>query len=196
MVADRIPDARRFDLVAVDNAASAGAVVRHLGEQGIGDCLVVGTSLRISTVRERWEGAMAAAGAMRIEFMAVGFDDHAPLALADRMRTAPPEALFCLDHETTLAVYVLLRELGVCAGSDVAFASFDEKEWMRLVAPGVTAVRQPVEEMAECAWTMLRRRIAGDAGPPLTRRLRCAVTFRGSTKARDAARRSEPSRAR
>ena len=196
VVADRIPDARRFDLVAVDNAASAGAVVRHLGEQGIGDCLVVGTSLGISTVRERWEGAMAAAGAMRIEFMAVGFDDHAPLALADRIRTAAPEALFCLDHETTLAVYVLLRELGLCAGSDVAFASFDEKEWMRLVAPGVTAVRQPVEEMAECAWTMLRRRIAGDAGPPLTRRLRCAVTFRGSTKSRDAARRSEPSRVR
>ena len=37
---------------------------------------------------------------------------------------------------------------------------------MRLVAPAVTAVRQPVEEMADCAWTMLGRRIAGDEGPP------------------------------
>jgi len=182
VVADRIPDARRFDLVAVDNAASSGTVVRHLREQGAADCLVVGTSLGISTIRERWEGAVAAAGTMPIAFVPVGFEDHAPPALAERLRTAPPQAVFCLDHETTLAVYGLLRDLGLRAGADVAFASFDEKEWMRLVAPAVTAVRQPVEEMADCAWTMLGRRIAGDEGPPRTRRLRCAVNFRGSTQ--------------
>ena len=46
VVADRIPDAPRFDLVAVDNRAAAAAVVSHLAAQGYGDCLVVGTSSR------------------------------------------------------------------------------------------------------------------------------------------------------
>jgi DNA-binding LacI/PurR family transcriptional regulator len=190
VVADRIPDTRRFDLVAVDNAASSAVIVRHLREQGVDDCLVVGSSLGISTVRERWEGAVAAAGPMRIAFLGVGFEDYAPPALAERLRTSPPRALFCLEHETTLAVYMLLRRLGLRPGADLALASFDEKEWMRLVAPGITAVRQPVEAMADCAWTMLSRRIGGHAGPPRTRRLRCAVTFRGSTGVRAPAERA------
>ena len=61
---------------------------------------------------------------------------------------------------------------------------------MRLVTPALTAVRQPVEEMAECAWTLLVRRLGGEAGAPQSRRLRCAVDFRGSTP-RQAARRGE-----
>jgi LacI family transcriptional regulator len=182
VVADRIPDAARFDLVAVDNAASAGAIVRHLRAQGVRSCLVAGTSLGISNVRERWEGAAGEAGGTRLVLIEVGFEDHAPPALADALKgPGRPDALFCLDHETTLAAFQLLGEMGLQPGADLAFASFDEMEWMRLVTPAVTAVRQPVVEMAECAWSLLSRRMAGDAGPPQSRRLRCAVTFRGST---------------
>lgn len=184
VVADRIPDASVFDVVAVDNAAAAGAVVARLAAQGRRDCLVVGTSLGISNIRERWEGAQAAAGAMRLDLVEVGFENHAPPALEDRLRRQPPDALFCLDHETTLAVYQLLGRLPLAPGRDVAFASFDEMEWMRLVAPAISAVRQPVEEMAECAWALLVRRIGGDAAPRERRRLRCTVTFRASTPER------------
>jgi DNA-binding LacI/PurR family transcriptional regulator len=189
VVADRIPDEPRFDLVAVDNAVAAGAVVRHLRDQGARSCLVAGTSLAITNVRERWEGAKAAAAGMRIEIMEVGFGDHAPPALGDALAgPGRPDALFCLDHETTLAAFRLLGEMGIAQGRDLAFASFDEMEWMRLVTPAVTAVRQPVDEMAACAWTTLRRRIAGDTSAPLLRRLRCAVTFRGSTPRQSAPR--------
>ncbi len=182
VVADRIPDAALNDLVAVDNAAAAATVVRHLGAGGCRDCLVVGTSLAISNVRERWEGAVSAAGEMALGLIEVGFDAPAPEALAERLRgAARPGAVFCLDHQTTLTTYLLLEEIGLVVGRDVELASFDEMEWMRLVSPGITAVRQPVEEMADCAWSLLRRRIDGDARPPQTRRLRCAVTFRGST---------------
>ena len=57
-------------------------------------------------------------------------------------------------------------------------------EWMRLVKPAVSAVRQPVEEMADCAWKLLVRRIAGDTTAPQSRRLNCAVTLRASTPPR------------
>lgn len=182
VVADRIPDDPGLDLVAVDNAASSGALIRHLAQNGIRECLVVGSSLAISTIRERWEGASTAAEGIRTEFFGVGFEDYAPPALADRLRAAPPEAVLCLEHETALEVYMLLRSLGLRVGIDVAFASFDEKEWMRLVHPAVTAVRQPVEEMAECAWSVLRRRIAGDTSAPGIRRLHCALTLRESSR--------------
>lgn len=187
VVADRIPDSDRFDLVAVDNGPAASAIVRHLRARGTRRCLVAGTDLGITNVRERWEGALAAAGDMAVRMVEVGFGDHAPPALADAIAGQTsfggrrPDGLFCLDHETTLAAYRMLAEMGLRAGRDIAFASFDEMEWMRLVEPAVTAVRQPVEEMAECAWATLRRRIAGGDGPLLSRRLRCAVTIRGST---------------
>lgn len=189
VVADRIPDVCRFDLVAVDNSAAAATVTRHLAEQGVARCLVLGTSLRISNVLERWEGARAGAGDMALDLLEVGFDEHAPAELAAILRGEDtPQAIFCLDHETTLAVYRQLGELGIGAGRDLAFASFDEMEWMRLVTPPLTAVRQPVEEMAETAWLTLRRRIAGDESPPQSRRLTCAVTIRGSTPRQSASR--------
>ena len=189
VVADRIPEVARFDLVAVDNAAASAAIVRHLDVQGYRDCLVVGTSLGISNVLERWQGALSAAHGIRLDLLEVGFADHAPPALAERLGGEPrPEALYCLDHETTLAAYQLLGELGLAAGRDIAVASFDEMEWMRLVTPALSAVRQPVEEMAECAWKLLVRRLGGEAGAPQSRRLRCAVTFRGSTPRQAAAR--------
>ena len=183
VLADRIPDQDGFDLIAVDNGPSAGAIARHLDEQGYRDCLVIGTRLSISNVRERWEGAQAAAGHMKLEMLEIGFEEAEGLALVhERLSRAPrPQAIFCLDHGTTLLVYRMLNEIGIAMPRDVAFASFDEMEWMRLVSPGITAVRQPVEIMAEQAWSLLSRRLKGDISGPITRRLHCAVEIRGST---------------
>ena len=179
---DRIPDTSRFDLEAVDNAAASAQVVRHLVERGCASCLVVGTSLEISNVRERWEGALSAGDGIALDLIEVGLIDYAPPALVERLRGAErPEALFCLTHEATLAAYRLLGEMGIAVGRDIAVASFDEMEWMRLVSPPLTAVRQPIEEMAECAWRKLARRMTGAGGAATARRLRCAVNLRGST---------------
>lgn len=185
VVADRIPDDAAFDLVAVDNTEAASKLARHMAEQGLRRCMVVGTDLRISNVRERWEGAQAGAGGMQLELHEVGFENHAPPSVADALRAPDrPEAVLCLDHETTLAIYRLLSEMGLRVGTDIALASFDEIEWMHLVDPGLTAVRQPVEKMAESSWEILRRRISGDDSPPRPRRLTCAVSYRGSTQRR------------
>lgn len=185
VVADRIPDDPRFDLVAVDNRQSAARIAHHLVEQGYRELLVVGTSLAISNVAERWHGAREAAGPMHIDLEEVGFADHAPPALAARLSgERRPDAVFCLDHETTLAVFRLLERLGVMPGRDIAFASFDDMEWMPLVTPSITAVRQPVEEMADYAWSMLGRRMEGDESRPEALRLPCSLEIRTSTPRR------------
>jgi LacI family transcriptional regulator len=182
VLADRIPDDAGFDLVAVDNGPSAGAVARHLDRNGYQDCLVVCSWLSITNVRERWEGAQSAARKMRMEVLEIGIDDPAGVdRLERRLRKAPSQAIFSLDHGTSLVTYRLLAELGLSVPGDVAFASFDEMEWMQLVSPQITAVCQPVEEIAEQAWALLHRKLKGDMGAPVTRRLKCAVKIRGST---------------
>ena len=158
VVADRIPDVARFDLVAVDNAAASAAIVRHLDVQGFGDCLVVGTSLGISNVRERWQGALSAAGGIRLDLLEVGFDDHAPPALADRLRGGAAAGGALLprprDHARGLPAPRRARP-GRRARHRRSPAStrWSGCGWS---TPALTAVRQPVEEMAECAWTLLR----------------------------------------
>lgn len=183
VVADRIPDAPAFDLVAVDNARSAGAIAAHLAAAGCRDGLVMGASLAISNVRERWEGARSAAGPLPLAILECGLDPAGIReALLTRLARRPaPDALFSLDHTTSLVAFRVLAEVGLRIGRDIAFASFDETEWMRLVSPPVTAVRQPVEDLAEAAWRRLVLRMAGDDGPPTTTRFACAIEFRSST---------------
>ncbi|WP_294642024.1 LacI family DNA-binding transcriptional regulator [uncultured Aureimonas sp.] len=182
VVADRIPDDRRFDLVAVDNGPASGAMAEHLAGGGRRSCLVAGTSLAISNVRERWDGFSSRAAPMRAEMLEVGFDTgEAAARLRTRLEGDRPDALFALDHMTSLLAYKLLAEMGLRIPDDIAFASFDEMEWMRLVSPAVTAVRQPVEDMAVAAWTLLHARMEGRETLEETRRLECAVTIRGST---------------
>lgn len=183
VVADRIPDDARFDLVAVDNGPSSAAIAAHLAQTGLANCLVVGTSLGISNVRERWEGFLTGAGAMRAQMLEVGFEAEASAnLLRERLSADRPAALFALDHMTSLMAYQLIAAMGLSIPGEIAFASFDEMEWMRLVSPGITAVRQPVEDMAVAAWSLLRGRMAGSDEPQETRRLGCAVSIRGSTQ--------------
>lgn len=193
IVADRIPDGGGFDLVAVDNGPAAAAVARHLGASGFRSCLVLGTSLSISNVRERWDGVLTAAGPIAFDLMEVGFDDAAKFHLLRErlLGDRRPDALFSLDHMTSLGAYRLAGELGLGIPDDIAFASFDEMEWMRLVSPPVTAIRQPVEAMARSAWALLTKRMKGEAEEPVTRRLKCAVRIRGSTSRSRASGRSE-----
>ena len=184
VVADRIPDGGDFDLVAVDNAHAAGLVAAHMAEVGHRTCLVAGTTLKISNVRERWEGVLTKSGAMVPRLIETGLDPASVRARLREQLGGPqrPDALFTLDHVTTLLAYEEVAALGLTIPNDLAFASFDETEWMRLVTPGLTAVRQPVEEMARTAWTRLLRRMAHPHAAPETVRLACTVTLRGSTR--------------
>ena len=138
----------------------------------------------ISNVRERWEGVRGAVKRMRLETLEIGIDDPAGVdRLERRLRGhGRPQAIYALDHVTALAAYRLVADLGLAIPRDIAFASFDEMEWMQLVSPQVTAVRQPVEEMAEQAWALLHKQLRGDSAAPVTRRLRCAVK-KGDRKA-------------
>ena len=178
---DRIPDDGAFDLIGVDNAAAAGAIAAHCAAEGHSSCLVAGSFLGISNVRERWDGVVAAAGPMSVDLIQCGIDPPGiRRALRDRLAAKPlPDVLFSLDHVTSLLAYQVLGDFGLA--DRVAFAGFDETEWMRLVTPGVTAVRQPVDAMAEAAWSRLKLRIDGDDSPPNTLRLACSIEIRSST---------------
>ena len=67
----------------------------------------------------------------------------------------PVDALFVLNNNLTMATLECLAELKKSIPQEVAIVSFDDIELFKFVAPGVTAVAQPIEEMGRRAVALL-----------------------------------------
>jgi LacI family transcriptional regulator len=184
VAADRFPAGPAIDVVAVDNRAAAADVTRHLIAGGRRHILAAAASLSIGNVLERCEGIRAAAqDAAEIEVLEVGYtlaDSRARLA-GRLARGLPPDAVFTLNNVATLGALGAVAGSGLRVPQDVALVGFDDEEWMRAVSPPLTAVRQPIELLAQEAWRRLIARIAGDLSPPHQVRLACTLEIRESS---------------
>ncbi|HTW26359.1 MAG TPA: LacI family DNA-binding transcriptional regulator [Acetobacteraceae bacterium] len=187
VVADRVPEAPGFDVVAVDNAAAAATIGRHLVEAGRRRILLVASAFSIGNVRERAAALRreVAGTGVELEVTEVGHDlAEARAALDQRLRCAPlPDAVFALTNILTLAAFGAITARGLAIPQALALVGFDDDAWMQAVTPAVSAVDQPVGALAAAAWARLVARMAGDATPPLEVRLPCRVEFRASSRA-------------
>lgn len=184
VVADRIPADATFDVVSVDNGAIALRATQHLMDRGHRDILTIASSLTISNMRERVEGARAAAsGNLSLEVLECGLNLHQSHdTIHARLAQRPlPTAIFALDNIVTLGALSALAEHGLAVPRDVALVGFDDAEWMRVVTPPLTTVRQPVEDLAQASWARLMARIGGDVTPPQLVRLQCSLEIRASS---------------
>jgi DNA-binding LacI/PurR family transcriptional regulator len=186
VAADRIPSDPDFDVVAVNNREMAACVARHLLEQGHRQILIVTSSLTISNIRERWAGVRDAVqenSSVEAELVEVGFTLAGSRAHLDARLAGSrmPTAILSLNYTATLATLGAAAARGLSMPGDLALAGFDEDEWMRVVVPRITAVRQPVEDLAQAAWRRLMARVAGDDTPPREVRLACSFEVRESS---------------
>ena len=185
VAADRAPPVRDIDCVMVDNRGIAAQVARHLTGCGYRHILALATNLEIGNIAERTEGIREGAGeGVEVEVLEAG------TAVADARRSTllrlgegrRPDALFTLDNLATMGTLEALQTLNLRVGRDVALVGFDQEEWMRVVSPPLSAVRQPTEAMARTAWERLMARIAGDDSPPKQILLDCALDIRASSQ--------------
>jgi LacI family transcriptional regulator len=185
IAADRSPLGGPLDLVAVNNREAAAEVARHLIGGGRRHILTIAARAGISNVAERIAGARAVAQVVgaTLEVLEVGFtlaDSRARVAA--RLATRPlPDAVFTLNNVATLGALGALKAAGLVIPADVALVGFDDEAWMHVVSPPITAVRQPVTQLALAAWARLMARIGGEAGPPTEVRLTCTLEVRDSS---------------
>ncbi|WDS36752.1 LacI family DNA-binding transcriptional regulator [Pseudoxanthomonas sp.] len=187
VLVDRAGAGGRHDAVVLDNAAATTTLVSHLVERGyrrIGG--VFGSTS--NTASERRDGYLAA---MQAHGLAADYREVAPQAEAAedavgqwlRGPTAP-EAILASNSLLTMGTLRAARSVGLRIPDDLALAGFDNERWTELVAPGITVIEQPVEDMGRAAVALMLDRMRA---PDLAvRRLvlsgRCIV--RGSTDAR------------
>ena len=160
----------RADSVTVNNAAAAERATRlliDLGHRRIG--FVAGRS-GVQTGDERLAGyrrAVAAAGLTEAVRPGDFSLEGGRTATTELLAEVPAvTALLVANNQMTVGALDILRERGVRVPQDVAIAAFDDPPWARLIDPPLTALAQPVREMAEAAVDLLFERIADPGRPP------------------------------
>lgn len=186
---DRPAHDERYDSVIVDNAKVSGDALSSLVDAGHKRILVAASSKRVPNMADRIRGTMAkaeqrgvAAGVEVLECGASGSDAHK--VLGERLARAPrPTAVLTLYNIATLETLRVLNDLHLDIPADISVVGFDDAPWMEVSRPPLTAVEQPVEKLAEAAWTRLVERIDGKGLAGETRSLPCNLINRASVAA-------------
>jgi DNA-binding LacI/PurR family transcriptional regulator len=143
----------RHPWVDVDGAAGTELGTRHLLDKGHQRIAWIGwrKDSRIGEDRRSgWSRAMHERGlpttglASRVEDT-VSSGREASAHLLD---SAQPSAFVCASDTLAMGVLHTLRDRGLRSGEHVAVVGFDDSQVAQVVPPGLTSVRQPLEEVA------------------------------------------------
>ncbi|MBN9459250.1 MAG: LacI family DNA-binding transcriptional regulator [Bosea sp.] len=186
--ADRVPpEGSVVDTVAIDNREAGEIAARHLLGLGHRDIVIAASSLAISPIRERIRGAcdliraMTGRDARVIELGSVA-EPGAEIFRHWLERHEQPSAVIALTNVTTLSALSALARLRVDIPDPVSVVGFDDYPWMSARKTGLTAIRQPIAELAAAAWQRLRARMAGEEAAPRTIVLPASLQVRDSVR--------------
>jgi LacI family transcriptional regulator len=93
----------------------------------------------------------------------------------------PPTAIVTVQDELGFGIMTAATELGLQPGRDLAVTGFDDTAAAAFMWPGLTSVRQPLEEVARVLVDLMVHRLANPADPPQTKLLRPYLVVRDST---------------
>jgi DNA-binding LacI/PurR family transcriptional regulator len=187
---DRIPDRLPVDSVSVEDLEAADMGVKHLIEMGHRRIALVTGPLALKNERHRVQGyrqALERAGIRVDEALIWPGNLRTPdVAAMCRERLSDgqrPDALFCTNGPTALAVLRALRDCGLRTPEDIGLATLDELTVADVFTPSITTVVQPAYDIGFRATKMLLDRINGTAGEkPVTVRLPAYLEVRASSK--------------
>lgn len=171
VLVDRDGGAGRYPRITMNNYASARRAIRVLADCGHRRIAMINGPDAVGTARERLRGyrdALAMAGLeARGQYVRSGpFDREfgrqaarALMALAE-----PPDAIFSSSAILTAGVIEGLHQLGRRWPDDVALIGFGDAPWAGLLAPPLTTIDQPHQEMGRTAARVLLDGAAAQPG--------------------------------
>lgn len=186
--ADRVsPEGSVVDTVAIDNHEAGEIAARHLLGKGHRDILVAASSPAISPIRERIRGACELIhSTLNREPTVIELGSNADRGAAAFLhwleRHNQPSAVIALTNVTTLSTLSAFARMRMDIPDAVSVVGFDDYPWMSARKTGLTAIRQPLADIAEAAWSRLRARMAGDASPPSHSVLQASLQVRDSVR--------------
>ncbi len=166
--ADRVlPRGSLVDTVAADNRDAGEIASRYLLALGHRDIVLAASSVAISPIRERIRGASELIRAEvgrepTVVELGSNAERGAEVFAHWLERHDRPSAVVALTNVTTLSTLTAFARLRIDIPDPVSVIGFDDYPWMSARKTGLTAIRQPIAEIAAAAWEQLRKRMSGD----------------------------------
>jgi LacI family transcriptional regulator len=187
---DRQMAGSRCDAVLVDSSHGAREATAHLlglGHRRVGFLI---DELEWTTGAGRLDGYRKALRDNKVRYdgklvVRAGFGAGSAAAAAAELLDRQPDvtAIFAANNLMAEGVWQELQRRRMLVPKDVSLVAFDDQPWMTMVAPALSAVRQPVVELGAKAAELLLARMSGDlTGDPRTVWLQPAFVRRGSTR--------------
>jgi LacI family transcriptional regulator len=175
------------DSVTIDNVEAGETAARHLAAMGHREVLIAASHLSFAPIRERVKGADAVLRSTVGQppvVLELGSNSERGAEIFARWldRHTPPTAVLALTNVTTLAVLSALAVRHIDMPRQVSIIGFDDYAWMSARRTALTAIRQPVDEMARTIWDRLVARIRGDKSPPQPIVLHTSLEVRDSVR--------------
>jgi LacI family transcriptional regulator len=200
VVADRISAKDAYPSVATDNFDAAYRGAKYLLSLGHRHITLAVNTRRLWNSEERIAGFERALveGKGNADIRIVGMTvEQACRSIEGLCRErARPTALFASNNLVTLGALRALQNCRVDVPGEMSFLAFDDFEWLSLLQPGVSAIRQPVDQIAVEAWQLILREIEGQPIPTPHVRACGELIIRGSTAIEGSLAQSAPGRAR
>lgn len=162
----------RHPWVDVDGATGTAAAVDHLARQGHQRVAFLGWPTGSGVGDDRHAGWLRAvrSNGLPVRGLAVRGEDAVAVGheLATRLLGAghPPTGLVCASDSLALGALRAVTDRGLTPGVDVGVVGFDDTPVAMAVPPGLTSVRQPVEEVAAALVRRLAHILADGTAPP------------------------------
>jgi LacI family transcriptional regulator len=186
---DRGLDLAGFDSVGADNVEACYRGCRHLLELGHKEIALLVTVRDLANIRDRIAGyrrALAEYACADRDRVIIGGAaiEGCRAAIEPHLRgSGRPTAVFAAAYVATLGAIQAIRAVDLAFPEDVSLLGFDDFDWMTVLRPYVSTMRQPVAEMASHAWTLLMSRCEQDGAEEHARlRLPCTLEVRESTR--------------
>ncbi|HLN78741.1 MAG TPA: LacI family DNA-binding transcriptional regulator [Nocardioidaceae bacterium] len=172
--------------VDVDGRTGVMLAVDHLVERGHERIAWVGwqkSSFIGEDRRTGWSDAMHGHGLSTSRLSARGDDtlDFGRRAAHALLEAERPTAFVCVSDTVAMGVLHTLAELGLAPGRDIAVVGFDDSIAAQVAPPGLTSVRQPLEQVAVEIVALLDKRLSHKPIDEPGRLLTPTLSVRGSS---------------
>jgi len=154
--------------VGITHWRGAHSATEYLISLGHTQLAMVGGPLVMLYSQARADGFRAAAASASIAVSATsivhtefGYAEGRDAALELLSADSAPTAIFAASDEQALGVYEAARRLGLRIPEDLSVVGFNDAPIASWASPPLTTVREPLQEMANQAVSLLRRLIDG-----------------------------------
>ncbi|QEO14961.1 LacI family transcriptional regulator [Agromyces intestinalis] len=175
-------------VVSAAHHDGASALTSHLVSLGHRRIGVIAGPTEWLVSRERLTGHAAALGTVDLRqdpalVLSVPPTMSEGFVAARRLLSLPdrPTALVCFNDKVAVGALRAAGSLGLQVPADVSVAGFDDNDLSAAATPGLTTVRQPLEEMGRVAVERLLRVVAREESEPGRVELATTLVVRGST---------------